>query len=82
MPRESTLLKVTSPSVSCPGNKIFRAILLRHWDGTLTRYFFKTRGGGGDDLIRLEKDARLKIYKKLSSTVYEPLGSQTKWIFF
>lgn len=38
MSRESTLLKVTSPSVSCPGNKIFRAILPRHWDGILTRY--------------------------------------------
>lgn len=32
-----TLLKVTSPNVSCPGNKIFRAILPRHLSD-MTRY--------------------------------------------
>lgn len=77
MPRESTLLKVTSPSVSCPGNKIFRAILPRHWDGLDSLFSLNE---GGDDLIRLERDGSLacfKIYKELSSTMYKPLGSQT-----
>lgn len=82
MPRKSTLLKVTSPSISCPSNKIFCVMKMvsrlviclktREYEGwfNLTR---KRR-------ISLFRACR-KMYKELSSTIYESLRNKTQFLY-